>query len=206
MKPDKIIFFLLLIMFCAGCLNFKQPGLQINYYALEYNPPVIDKTPLLSEVIQIRRFQTSPFYDTRNIIYTEKEFTRKPYHYHRWQATPGDMVSTLLARDFMSYNIFSAVITDISALNADYVLEGKVDDFYEVDEPDHWKAVLSVNITFSRKNSLNASGGILLQKSYAVTEICNKKSPDGLAAALSLAMSDISQNIANDVYAIVSLY
>jgi len=206
MKLKNIFIFTCLLIFFMGCMDFKQPSRQISYYTLEYDPPVISGLAPLPEAIQVKRFQASPLYDTKNIIYTEKPYFRNAYNYHKWQVLPGTMVSTLLSRDLMSYGIFSSVITDISLLNADYILEGKVDEFYEADEPDQWNAILTVSITFARKNVPEASKSILLQKSYTVVETCKEKNPESLAAALSLAMSKISQDIALDIHASASSY
>jgi len=183
-----------------GCLNLKQPNPQISYYTLEYEPPVINDLSPLSRSIRIERFQVSPLYDTKNIIYTDNDYTRKAYNYHKWQASPGLLVSALLARDVMQYKIFNAVITDLSLLSPDYFLEGRVDEFYELDKPDQWKAVLTVSITFAHKNSPCASESVILQKTYKVTESCRDKNPVSLAEALSSAMSKISENIARDIH------
>ncbi len=58
----------------AACLDLKQPRTKIEYYTLEYDPPVPDHHPPLSEPIQVNQFVVSPIYNTNRIIYREGLF------------------------------------------------------------------------------------------------------------------------------------
>ncbi len=55
------------------------------------------------------RFQVAPFYNTTNIIYKEASLKRNAYHYHKWQANPGDLVTYFLARDLRETGLFKDI-------------------------------------------------------------------------------------------------
>jgi cholesterol transport system auxiliary component len=151
-------------------------------------------------VLRVERFQVAPVYDTSRIIYRQKPFTRDVYNYHRWRSNPGNLVSYFLVRDLRQSEAFKSVITREGSLKSSHVIEGTVDEFYEHDGNDSWKAVLSVSITLMAKNEPDVSKKILLNKKYSTRETCRQKNPQALAEAMSKAMSKLSASIFTDVY------
>jgi len=196
------LFFMLILsaLFAGGCLSLKQPTGKINYYSLEYDPPVQNLEICLPFVIRVERFQASPLYDTAKIVFREEKFKRDTYIYHKWWAKPGDMVSYFLARDMKASRGFKAVFAFDKSLPSSHVLEGGVDEFFEQDGPDSWEAVLSVEVTLLAENEPDISRRILLQKKYSARELCSEKNPRALAEAMSRAMSKISEKIITEVY------
>jgi len=54
----------LFTLLVSGCLNVSQPGRKIDYYSLEYDPPLKaaerKQVPL---TLRIKRFQVAPLYN-----------------------------------------------------------------------------------------------------------------------------------------------
>ena len=184
----------------CGCLNLtQQPNKKINYYTLEYDPPETANLKTLPFVIYIERFNVAPLYDSNRIIYCQKKFKRDAYIYHKWMANPGDLVTYYLTRDLRS-SLFSTAFSSNSSCSSTYIINGTVDEFFEQDGNDIWKAVLSINITLMLKNEPDISKSVLMQKQYSAIEPCSKKNPQALAEAMSKAMANISNRIIKDVY------
>ncbi|MEJ2168684.1 MAG: hypothetical protein P8X90_24485 [Desulfobacterales bacterium] len=80
------------------------------------------------------------------------------------------------------------------------MLEGTLQEFLEADRENTWEAVLSVSIALIDENESDISQKILFQKSYQSSRKCREKNPRALAAAMSLAMSQISGEVINDTY------
>jgi ABC-type uncharacterized transport system auxiliary subunit len=202
MKWFNKIFLLFLsvpILFVA-CVSLKQPVDKIEYYTLEYSPPQMETLTPLPHVIRMDRFTAAPPYNTTQIIYRDQSFKRNAYVYYRWQTNPGAIVTTLLNRDIKNSGLFKAVLDSGSQFSSSCMIEGTVDEFFEWDTQNAWKAILTVSITLTEKNQDDIKNRILFQKTYRKAEICKKKRPKALAEAMSLGLSKISKEMILDVY------
>jgi cholesterol transport system auxiliary component len=183
----------------AGCAGVRQAPDAIRYYTLEYPPPEAPAGEPGACILRIERFQAAPAYATNRIIYRETAFERQAYTYHRWRASPADLVAFFLARDLRRANVCTAVHAYDSRFAASHAVEGSVEQFLEDDGPDHWEAVLSLSIALVRENEPDVSRRVLLQRVYTERAVCSEKSPAALAAAMSAAMSRASLAIHKDI-------
>jgi cholesterol transport system auxiliary component len=201
LRQKKIeILLLCLTLSLAACLKLKQPKNKIEYYTLEYDPPVVENHHPLPQVIRVQQFSVSPVYNSNRIIYRDKSYKRQAYSYHRWRANPARFVTYYLSRDLKESGLFKAVLPGDSRIAPAYLVEGSVDDFLERDGENAWEAVLSVSIVFMDEKQTDISQKILFQKTYHASKPCKQKNPRALAKAMSLAMSEISSNIIHDLY------
>ena len=198
----KIIYLIILFaLLVSGCLNLKQqPNKKINYYTSEYDPPETANLKPLPFVIFVERFNVAPLYDTNRIIYSQKKFKRDAYIYHKWMASPGDLVTYYLARDIKLSSLFRTAFNSNTRYSSTHIIDGTVDEFFEQDDNDIWKAVLSINSTLISNSESDISKSVLMQKRYSTIEPCSRKNPQSLAEAMSKAMANISDRIIRDVY------
>ena len=198
----KIIYLIILsTLLVCGCLNLtQQPNKKINYYTLEYDPPKTANLKSLPFVIYIERFNVAPLYDSNRIIYRQKKFKRDAYIYHKWMANPGDFVTHYLTRDIKHSSLFRTAFSSSNSYSSTHIINGTVDEFFEQDDNNIWKAVLSINITLMSNDEPDISKSVLMQKRYRSIEPCSKKNPQALAEAMSKAMANISNRIIRDVY------
>lgn len=201
MQHKKILILLLCFSLpLAGCLKLKQPKSKITYYTLEYDPPITGNYQTLPHVIRVQPFSVSPMYNSNRIIFRDSSYKRQAYTYYKWRANPAEFVTYFLSRDLQRSGLFKAVLPKDSSIPPSYLVEGTVDDFLEMDRDSTWEAVLSVSIVFMDENKTDISRKILYQKTYHASKPCRQKNPRALAAAMSLAMSEISGKIINDLY------
>jgi cholesterol transport system auxiliary component len=194
------LLFLSLPMLFGACMSLKQPVNHIEYYTLEYPLPKLEALNPLPYVIRMDRFTASPPYNTSQIIYKDRSYKRSAYVYHRWQTNPGAIVTTLLNRDIKNSGLFKAVLDSCSQFSPSYRIEGSVDEFFEWDTRNEWKAVLAVSIVLTEKNNKDINNTILYQKTYRKAELCRQKKPKAVAEAMSRALSEISKEMIKDVY------
>jgi ABC-type uncharacterized transport system auxiliary subunit len=181
-------------------MSLKQPVNKIEYYTLEYPSPQIKTSNSLPHVIRMDRFTAAPPYNTSQIIYRDRSFKRNAYVYYRWQTNPGAIVTTLLSRDIKDSGLFKAVLDNGSRFLPTCMIEGTVDEFFEWDDQNEWKAILAVSIILTEKDKNNFKNRILFQKTYRQAEVCQQKKPRAVAEAMSLALSKISKEMIKDVY------
>jgi len=197
----KILIALLgLTLSLAACLNLKQPPNKIEYYTLEYDPPVAANRQALPYVLRVLQFSVSPIYNSNRIIYRDRSYKRQAYFYHKWRANPGRLVSYFLSRDLKESGRFKAVLPGDSRVAPAFVVEGTVDEFLEVAGNDNGQAFLAVSIVLLDENQTDISQKVLFQKTYRTRQPCEQTHPRALAAAMSLAMSKISLSIVDDLF------
>lgn len=183
-----------------SCTGVGKPAAAIDYYTLEYPPPISAGTfENLPATIRLVRFQVSPLYNSNKMVYRDKSFARNEYYYRQWRGNPGDTIRYLLLRDLRNASVFKAVFSHEEGFSCDYLLSGAVDEFYEHDAPGGWEAVLAVTIALIKENEPDVVKRIAFQKSYGSRKACLQKNPKGLSEAMSLAMADISTNIIEDI-------
>jgi len=189
----SLVFMVLLT--CCACSSFKQPGQKIDYYTLEYEPPQVQGIPALPFVLRVERFSVSPLYNTHQIIYRDRSFKRDAYPYEKWRAAPGDLVTYYLSRDFKHLGFFQAVTPYDSRVEPSLILEGSVDEFYERDSEDGWKAVLTVSTVLLAHPEPDVSKRILFQKTFHAVKPCKAKNLTSLSEAMSEAMAEVSAQV-----------
>jgi cholesterol transport system auxiliary component len=189
-----------LALLLSACLDLKQPSNKIEYYSLEYDPPRMHGFQPVAKVIKVEQFSVAPIYNTHKIIYRDKSYQRAAYTYHKWRANPGESVTYFLARDMQQSQLFKAVLTRRSKFPYAYLLEGSVDEFLESDTADGCQAVLALSIVLMAEHESDMDKKIRFQKSYQMSKTCEQRNPRALAEAMSLAMSEASAKIINDVY------
>ena len=189
-----------LTLLSGGCLDLKQPRNKIDYYSLEYEPPRMPVAEPVASVIKVELFSVAPIYNTTKIIYRDQAYQRAAYVYHKWHANPGELATYFLTRDMQQSRLFKAVLNRNSRLTHSHVLEGCVDEFLESDTQNGWQAVLALSISLMASNEHDITQKILFQQSYRISKPCAQKNPRALAQAMSVAMSEASAKIINDVY------
>ena len=197
MRYIAIIVFVLSLAF-SGCVQLKQPNTKFEYYTLEYDALSPDKPPVSdrkSTILKIKYFSTAPIYNTDRIIYSDQQFKRTPYFYHKWKVKPAEFVTYFLSRDLKESGLFEAVLPPASGSLHTHTVEGTVDEFLESDSHDSWEAVLSISITLQVAREPDPDKRVIFQRSFSTRKKCSEKNPLALAQAMSLAMAEVSKEI-----------
>ena len=182
----------------SGCIQLKQPNTKFEYYTLEYDALNSDKPPASdhnSTILKIKYFSTAPIYNTDRIIYSDQQFKRTPYFYHKWKVKPAEFVTYFLSRDLKESGLFEAVLPPASGSLHTHTVEGTVDEFLEWDSNNSWEAVLSISVTLQVAREPDASKQVIFQRSFSTRKKCREKNPLALAQAMSLAMAEVSKEI-----------
>jgi ABC-type uncharacterized transport system auxiliary subunit len=137
-------------------------------------------------------------YDDDRIVYRTTPFRLDYYQYQRWSSTPGIMVGNYLEQALEASGRFRGVVREMTP-DAPVVLAGRVVAIEEVDRSKtEWigRIVVELLLTDAR------TGEALWTEQIEETEPLSHQTPEGLAAALSIAMSRI---VAHTVPAIADI-
>ncbi|MEJ2670982.1 MAG: ABC-type transport auxiliary lipoprotein family protein [Deltaproteobacteria bacterium] len=185
------------LLMLAGC---GKPPMLVHQYILEYPAPVLSGRAKSPEAVKIGLFSVAQAYNTKHMVYQPQPFKSETYNYSRWRTNPGYLVTDYLLRDFRDSHLFTAVFGPGSVGKYRFSLQGGVDEFQELDEPDGWQAALGLTITLLDVSKQELPQRIVFQKNYRVVEPMLSKTPQGLAQAMSQAMRHLSERIILDTY------
>jgi ABC-type uncharacterized transport system auxiliary subunit len=184
-------------LLAAGC---GKPPMLVQQYILDYPAPVLRGQAKIPAAVKVGLFSVAQAFNTNAMVYQPQPFKSETYNYSRWRANPGYLVTDYLLRDFRDSRLFTAVFGPSGSGDFRFLLEGGVDDFQELDEPDGWKAALGLTVTLLDLSQQELPQRIVFQKNYRALEPMPDKTPQGLAQAMSRALEHLSARILTDTY------
>jgi len=199
----KYFFMVSIVVSMVACSFGGKPAVMVEQYVLEYPPPAVQSLSPIDEGIRLDRFSVAQIFNNVKMVYRQKPTRYNDYAYHRWRANPGDMVGDSLLRDLRAAGIFKAVFSWRDMENTPFLLKGGVGEFYESDEKDGRKAILSVHITVIDAKSRELTKQVIFQKNYRCEEPVAEKTAQGFAQAMSLAVEKLSGQVIADIYSAV---
>jgi ABC-type uncharacterized transport system auxiliary subunit len=133
MKGWRCLVIATLTLFAAAC-GVTRP---IKYYQLEIPSPASAAagTAALGVSLQVGNIESPPIMRDGRILYQVGSHEVGAYEYHRWVETPDRVVQDALVRMLRSSGKFQAVDTARNSIKPDYVIQGKIYEFSEMDKP-----------------------------------------------------------------------
>jgi ABC-type uncharacterized transport system auxiliary subunit len=184
----------------SACMRTPSGSTPVYYYTLEYAPQPQRFARQLPCVLRVERFTATPPFNTQRIIYADKGLHRNAYAHFQWIAPPGELLAFALARDFRQTQGFQAVWTPDGASPPTHLVTGWVEEFLEEDFSQPAQASLRLSIALIDARQSDPVQRILFQKTYSAKAACDEQTPAALSVAMSAATSQISAEIAEDVY------
>jgi ABC-type uncharacterized transport system auxiliary subunit len=181
---------LLVLAACAG----KVP--ETRYYQLATKAaPSPDKADV---ALAIEPLVADAAYDDDRIVYRLTPYRLDYYNYQRWSAPPGQLVGNFLQDAFGKSGKFRAVMHEASDA-APVTLGGRLIALEEVDKSKtQWIGHVALELTLTD----NQTNKVVWSQQYDETEPLHMQSPEGLAQAISTAMTRVVQRALPDVAAI----
>lgn len=169
-----------------------------QHYQVQMIPDQVQATTQPATAsLSVQTFSADAAYDDRRIVYRTSDVRLDYYHFHRWAAEPGAMVSTVLREVYRKSGYFQAVVGGF-ARETDVVLSGRLVALEEVDiSRDEWVARISLELSLRD----NRTGKLLWNDLISTTEPLAEQSPAGLAQALSTAVTRVGSETASVIAA-----
>lgn len=200
-RQTAALFFLSFLCFTliTGCLGRTKPPFVMDQYTLDYPAPAANVSLPVQETIRVERFAVAPAFNSTAMVVKKGQYRFDTYNYSRWRVNPADMVTGFALRDITRAGIFKATYSYYDSDLSRYILEGYIGEFCESAEGSTGKALLSVRFTLIDTSQKNPVEQVVFQKQYTHSAAMTDRSPEGLAAALSEAMKDLSGKLVSDI-------
>jgi len=187
------------------CVLFPACGAArpIRYYQLEIPSPVPAPAGTGFGVsLQVGNIDAPPIMRDGRILYQVGTHEMGAYQYHRWVETPDRVVQDSLVRLLRASGKFQSVDTPRNAVKSDYIVQGKIYEFSEMDKPEiHSRVSLEIELHDAR------TGRTIWSRIYTEEESVNgKEVPDvvhsldqNLGRGLSQIVAGLDQYFAGSV-------
>jgi ABC-type uncharacterized transport system auxiliary subunit len=200
MMKKRLIMFVIVFLL-SGCMGGAQTFRTIERYTLEYPVPRFENISRIGPAMRVERFSAVREFCSNTMVYRAKPYVRDIYNYQRWNIKPADLVTEFVLRDMRSAGVSGSVLSYEDGGDARFVLEGRVEEFIEIDEGEKSWASLVVYVKVSDSSGKTGDKRIILEKSYKILEPFKKdRQPDELARAMSAAMEKLSKELIPDIY------
>ena len=151
-------------------------------------------------VLAVEPLEADEPYDDDRIVYRQNPYKVDYYHYHRWSASPGALVSRHLERALEASGRFAAVLRDDHS-KATYVLGGRLLALEEGDvSRKRWLARVAIELHLRDAKS----GDVVWSRRLEETEPVARQSPEGVARALSRALDRVARRLAPELGAVAA--
>ena len=151
---------ILMIVFCfllSACSLFSPVNLQqTNQYVLDKLPNSVHKSRHHTTILIVPP-TTRPVYNTKQMVYTDKQYQVKYYVKNQWAETPSQMLQSLLVQSFQNTHYFRSVVTLPYSGEYDYMLNTNILDFQQDFTTAQPKVKIVVDVKLIRINQVIAS-------------------------------------------------
>jgi ABC-type uncharacterized transport system auxiliary subunit len=180
----------------AAC-SITKPRPEMHHYALTLSVPEVASTGKVSLVV--RPIGARAPYDQERIVYRSSAYAFDLYNYHRWASPPGEQVSSWTRRYLRGSGLFAQVFPNSDAA-ADFILDGIVQQFEEIDRENTWEAAASVDFWLVRAGERTP----MWFRSYSATQQATKRNPEAVAEAMSRNLENILARLVTDLAPVVA--
>lgn len=170
---------------------------EVHHYTLNLAVPETSGTGQVS--IVVRPIGARDPYNQERLVYRTSAYASDVYNYHRWVSPPGEQVTTWTRRYLRGSGLFTQVFPNSDA-TADFVLDGTVQQFEEIDHENTWEAAISVDFWLLRAGE---STPVWFQ-SYSATQQAAKRNPEAIAEAMSRGLENILARLTTDLTPVVT--
>jgi ABC-type uncharacterized transport system auxiliary subunit len=180
----------------AGC-SVTSPRPATHHYVLTLAVPDTSG-PRISSLV-VRSIGARDPYNQERIVYRSSAYAFDLYNYHRWASTPAEQVTTWTRRVLRGSGLFAQVLPNTEG-TADFILDGTIQQFEEIDHEKTWEAALSIDFWLMRPGDRTP----VWFQSYSVIQQAPKRNPEAIAEAMSRALETVLGRLTTDLAPVVS--
>jgi ABC-type uncharacterized transport system auxiliary subunit len=195
---------LLFLPLVSGCGFGKNKPVIMKQYLLEYPSPAVEGLKPSDELITVKHFFVDKAFSTKEMVYRQDPFSYQSDPYNQWLVNPGQMVSGYLIRDLGKAGLFRAVFSSDNIEPTRYVLQGRVDEFLELNREGISTAALGLSVILLDSTQKTLPASVVFQRTYQRLEPLREKTPSGFAEAMSKAMEKVSKHLLTDLSKVIS--
>jgi len=119
---------------------------RIHYYTLEVPHVSSQAAPENSYHVTIQRFSADQILRDERILYREGPHEVSFYEYHRWASPPAELVTSYFIHRLRDSGTYARVSSYKDGPQADFILQGRLHNFEEVDRGKETLASVALEI------------------------------------------------------------
>lgn len=190
-----VLLFFLVFTGCGG----KTP-VETLKFTVEYTSPPAHFKEMTEVSVKLERFSASSEYMTTAMLIKPSEYVRSYYHRGRWNIPPADMITSMFLRDLRFSGLFKRVYSPDDIFAAHFTIDGRIEEFLQIDTPERSYASFAIHMTVSARDSQHPGGNVVIQKIYRAIEPLSKRTPRALAEGMSQAAMRVSHAFMEDLW------
>jgi len=195
----QLLAWIALTAILSSCGFTVRPSPVKNYYVLELPPQQVNQPPQYAFSLKVTNFEVSPPYQERGLVYRLEEQRYDSDFYNLFFATPRSMITTQATQWLGQRQIFTAVLSPVSTLDAPYLMEGLINQLYADLRPKTTPAsVLTMQVFVTRA----ADRTIVLDRNYSHTVFIPNQSPGSIVKGMSEALEQCLVELERDLRAL----
>ncbi len=188
----------LLFLTLTGCATLEKNYPERNYYILNVSNKDQNSPPVLGTVLEVRRFEISPSFASREFVYRNGDLSYESDFYNQFFRTPASLITEEVHKWLSESGQFKYVVDSSNNVEPNYVLEGNVSelygDFRATNEP---KAVLGIQFFLTEETSTNPK--IVFENNYRREVVLSSNSAQDLVKGWNEALGQILTALAGDL-------
>ena len=197
-KLAKITTSLIVLFLFLTCSSIPET----HFYLIDY--PITDikenPNPIFDIVIGVTKFKAGPLYADGRLVYRENPYEGKYYHYHRWIAEPGKLVTDKTIEQLNAAKLFKQVVVFPRYTQCDYILNGNIKALEEWDETNKWFAKVKIAFELVDKKSNKLIWKKIIEKQNPVT----KKSPFAVVTGINQSVKQCVEELQKELSRFIS--
>ncbi|MFU8805441.1 MAG: ABC-type transport auxiliary lipoprotein family protein [Bradymonadaceae bacterium] len=187
----------ILISFGALVSSCRSSSPSVQYYQLHLGATEAPST-VKGVILALDTFVIDSAYDDQRMVYRTSLHRLDYYHYHRWSAPPGVLITDFLREAFVHQNAFEAVVSGYST-QSHLIQTGRVAALEEVNlEDGRWVARVILNLQLRNTRT----GAIVWVRQLREEEVMGAQTPEGLAEAVSMALLRVVETTTPEIIAV----
>ena len=192
--PSWVLLFLTL----TGCATLEKNYPERNYYILNVSNKDQNSPPVLGTVLEVRRFEISPSFASREFVYRNGDLSYKSDFYNQFFRPPGQLITEQVRKWLSESSRFKYVVDSSNNVEANYILEGNVSEvFGDFRTPNTPKAVMGIQFFLTEETSTNPK--IVFENNYRREVVLSSNSAEELVKGWNEALEQILTALSSDL-------
>lgn len=151
--------------------------------------------PRRAGALQVEPFTADAPLAQLEIAWRRGDVEAGAYRDHRWVRPPASAARDAVAEALRDAGVCEVVATEPALVEApDWVVEGHLSRFGEVDRGARWLGVVELTLVLRDRE-----GRERWRQTYARTRVTEQRNPLGVAVAVSEALREVAERVAQDV-------
>ncbi len=137
----KIIMLTVLLLVAWACAG-------PHYFDLYIKPNKNETTVKINKILQVKDIRTNEAFWHQRMVYRQSAYKVRFFSFEQWVKRPGELIKDTIIQYYKNSSLFTQVIGEDSAIEADIVMRIIIDSLEMFYEEKQWYAHLALDIEF----------------------------------------------------------